>query len=53
MLADNNGIAFEVFPIEGTLKPFETQKVRLTVYSNMWGKYKDVFTCSVKGSVIF
>ena len=52
MLSDDNGIAFEVEPTSGDLKGFETQVVTITVYSNMWGRYEDVFTCSVKGKTL-
>lgn len=47
LLAHGKGAAFFVLPNTGTLGPFETQTVEVTLYSDMWGEYRDRLICRV------
>ncbi|XP_053198841.1 deleted in lung and esophageal cancer protein 1 [Scomber japonicus] len=47
LLAHGKGAAFFVLPNTGTLGPFETQTVEVTLYSDMWGEYRDRLICKV------
>lgn len=47
LLADGRGAAFYVSPHSGMLGPFETKAVDVTVYTDMWGEYKDFLICKV------
>ena len=47
ILRENRGLAFLVEPAVGSLKPFETLTVKVTLFSDMWGKYSDNLICKV------
>jgi len=49
MLKDKQGAAFVVEPARGTLGPYQSQEISVTVYCDMWGEYKDVLSCQVEG----
>ncbi|CAK8688669.1 unnamed protein product [Clavelina lepadiformis] len=49
MLRDGRGLAFAVEPERGFLEPYQSQEINVTAYSDMWGRYNDVFTCQIEG----
>ena len=49
MLSDGKGVAFNLDPPRGFLEPYQSQVIVVVAYNNMWGKYKDEMTITVKG----
>ncbi len=53
MLKSGHGLALSVTPSSGILGPFEILEVQVTVFSDMWGEYKDTLLCKVSDICIF
>ncbi|XP_071812080.1 deleted in lung and esophageal cancer protein 1-like isoform X2 [Apostichopus japonicus] len=51
ILRENKGLAFIVEPAAGTLKPFETLTVKVTLFCDMWGDYSDNLICMISDLV--
>ncbi|KAK7011463.1 deleted in lung and esophageal cancer protein 1 [Biomphalaria glabrata] len=47
ILGEKKGAAFVPYPATGHLKPFEEQIIEVTVFSDMWGTYKDLLRIEV------
>ncbi|CAJ1082101.1 LOW QUALITY PROTEIN: deleted in lung and esophageal cancer protein 1 [Xyrichtys novacula] len=47
LLAHGKGAAFFILPASGMLGAFESQTVDVTVYTDMWGEYRDHLVCKV------
>ncbi|XP_022081791.1 deleted in lung and esophageal cancer protein 1-like [Acanthaster planci] len=47
VLRDDRGAALVVSPASGVLEPFSELEVRVTAFSDMWGRYTDNLICKV------
>ncbi|XP_008500453.2 deleted in lung and esophageal cancer protein 1 [Calypte anna] len=47
VLSHGKGVAFQIQPSTGTLKPFQELIIEITAYNNMWGEYQDDLVCKV------
>ena len=47
LLADGRGACFTIEPAECPLLAFESRKIIITAYSDMWGQYTDQLICKV------
>ena len=47
LLSDGRGACFTIEPSKCPLLAFESRKINITAYSDMWGQYTDQLICKV------